>query len=338
MSTTQLSAPKSLNKAYRKVKPVRKDIDVFKANLINLLDKIKEDESEEFHKNLIIEFLKKTYYDPDHYVNTRGREDLVIYNGKTSDTTTGVLIEVKSPTNASEMPSLNKINTKAVQELVLYYLRERITEGNDEVRHLIVTNVHQWYIFDAQVFDKCFAQDSKLVKKFKAFESGTLSDSKTSHFYKEIAKPAIEECKADLIHTYVDLRKYDTPLRNKDLKDDKKLVTLYKLFSPQHLLKQPFANDSNSLDKKFYDELLHIIGLQEEKVKGKKLIKRKKEDKRDSASILENTITKLKTINAVNALPNRMQYGKDVEEQLFNLGLELVITWINRILFLKLLI
>ena len=337
MSISQLSPQKSLNKAYRKVKPVRKDIDAFKVNLIALLDNVKPSESEEFHKNLIIDFLKKTYYDPDHYVNTRGREDLVIHNGKTSTTSTGVLIEAKSPTNTNEMPSDGKVNTKAVQELVLYYLRERITEGNDEVRHLIVTNVYEWYIFDAQIFDKCFAQDTKLVKKFKEFEAGKLSDTKTSHFYKEIAKVAIDKYESELTHTYFDLRKYEKPLRNEDLKDDRKLVTLYKIFSPQHLLKKAFANDSNSLDKKFYDELLHIIGLHEERVKGKKLIKRKPEGKRDNASILENTIAKLKTKNSLNRLPNRMQYGADVEEQLFNLGLELVITWINRILFLKLL-
>ncbi|MDD1415003.1 hypothetical protein MEN41_10270 [Dolichospermum sp. ST_con] len=46
---------------------------------------------------------------------------------------------------------------------------------------------------------------------------------------------------------------------------DHKLISLFKLFSPENLLKLPFANDSNTLDKGFYSELLHIIGLTETK-------------------------------------------------------------------------
>ena len=36
-------------------------------------------------------------------------------------------------------------------------------------------------------------------------------------------------------------------------------------------------------------------------------------------------------------MDNLNQYGQNQEEQLFNVGLELCITWLNRILFLKLL-
>ena len=54
-------------------------------------------------------------------------------------------------------------------------------------------------------------------------------------------------------------------MRNADKKDDNILIALYKLLSPEHLLKLPFVNDSNSLDKTFYAELLHIIGLTETK-------------------------------------------------------------------------
>ena len=59
MSLSPLTAQKSLNKAYRKVKPVPKGIDVFKENMVSLLDKTKVEESVEFHENLIIEFLRK---------------------------------------------------------------------------------------------------------------------------------------------------------------------------------------------------------------------------------------------------------------------------------------
>lgn len=44
---------------------------------------------------------------------------------------------------------------------------------------------------------------------------------------------------------------------------EKRLISLYKFFSLIHLLKEPFANDSNSLNKEFYRELLYILGLEE---------------------------------------------------------------------------
>jgi hypothetical protein len=119
--------------------------------------------------------------------------------------------------------------------------------------------------------------------------------------------------------------------------EDTKLIALYKVLSPPHLLKQSFANDSNSLNREFYSELLHIIGLEEVKEKGKKLIQRKAEGKRDDGSLLENTCNILKTRGRLSALANPQQYGADADEQQFSVALELCITWLNRLLFLKLL-
>ena len=46
--------------------------------------------------------------------------------------------------------------------------------------------------------------------------------------------------------TYFDLRTYEKYVNNTDKEDDTKLIGLYKILSPAHLLKQPFINDSNS--------------------------------------------------------------------------------------------
>lgn len=70
MDLKALRLRKSLNKGFLKVKPNRTDIDLFKGNLIQLLDRKNGTESEELHKNLVIDFLKKTYYDPNHFINT----------------------------------------------------------------------------------------------------------------------------------------------------------------------------------------------------------------------------------------------------------------------------
>lgn len=337
MNTILLEPRKALNKAFLKIKPNRTHIESFKTNLIKILDSINEKESEEFHKNLVIDFLKKTYYDPNYSVNTKGRNDLVIHNGKDAKTNVGVIIEAKSPINKTEMITVANLNGKALQELVLYYMRERITHKNTELKHLVVTNIHEWFVFDAQLFNKLFAENKPFAKQFIDFEEGRLSGKTTDYFYKEIAKPFIEGLQSNIEFAHFDIRKYDKPLRNVDKEDDKLLVALFKLLSPEHLLKLSFANDSNSLDKNFYSELLHIIGLTEVKEGGKKLIERHKQGERNSGSLLENAIEQLDSLDKISRLQNPKQYGDTNEERLFTVALELTITWVNRILFLKLL-
>ena len=337
MNFHKIQPRESLNKAFLKVKPNRNDIENFKKNLQNLIDKINESESEEFHKNLIGDFLKNTYYSNNHFINTKGRNDLVIHNGKDAKTTVGVILEFKKPTNKSEMLKVDNLNTKALQELVLYFLRERLTAKNLEIKYLIATNIYEWFIFDANIFEKAFIENKTLVQQFTDFEAGRLSNKKTDFFYKEIAKPTIDEIADKITFTHLDIRDYQQYLNPGEHPDEHKLISLFKLFSPEHLLKLPFTNDSNTLDKGFYSELLHIIGLVETKEGSKKLIQRKKEPERNVGSLIENAIIQLDSLDKISRLEKPEQFGETYQEQLFNLGLELAITWINRILFLKLL-
>ena len=60
MNLQLLKPKKALNKAYLKIKPIRSEIEAFKENLTALLDNSNEVESEEFHKNLVADFLKRT--------------------------------------------------------------------------------------------------------------------------------------------------------------------------------------------------------------------------------------------------------------------------------------
>ena len=327
----------ALNKAFLKLKPSRSEINEFKANFKRLFILINDNESEEYNKNLISDFLKDTYYKQTYFMNTKERKDLVIHNGAQPNDTVGVIIEAKKFSNKSEMVSKENLNTKALQELVWYFLGERITQKNIEIKHLIITNVYEWFIFDAQVFEKLFAQNKTLVKHYTDFVNGTALGNKTEHFYKEIAQPFIEKLKEELYYTYFNLKDFQSIVENDNSQDDNKLIPLYKILSPQHLLKLPFVNDSNTLDKGFYAELLHIIGLAETKNGGQLLIERLKEGERNEGTMLEETISKLHSLNKIKLLRNASAYGETYEERLFNVALELNITWINRVLFLKLL-
>ena len=171
-------------------------------------------------------------------------------------------------------------------------------------------------------------KNKELVKEYGQFRDKLKDSSKNELFYDEIAKKYIAKVENQIPFVYVNFK-------NKSISDlkQKEIVNIYKLFSDVHLLGKSFGNDSNQLNKAFYNELLHIIGLEEIKESGKKLIQRKKDKERDYASLLENAIFTLEDKDYLRKVKN---VGND-ENKPFNVGLELCLTWVNRILFLKLL-
>ena len=283
---------KSLNKAYRQVSVDKQSFDIFKQQLGMLYEQIAVVDTEEKLKGDLMDFLKLTFYGQKYKVSPNGHIDCAIHLGNSIDTPVGVIFEMKMPTNVSEMVSKDNLNRKALQELLLYYLRERVVKKNIQLKWLIITNIYEYFMFDAQEFERVFYSNKKLLQRFAEFNDGMLTSDKTDFFYKEIAAEAIEAVKATLSYTWFDIRRYKTFL---DKRVDKRLIELYKIFSPEHLLKKRFQHDSNLLNTKFYSELLYIIGLEEveDKDSHKRIIARRNIENRNCASILENTITVL---------------------------------------------
>ncbi len=331
-----LKIGQALNKAYRKQSVTRDEMDRYKAAFVTLLDKM-GDTDEEKQKTYVSQFLRDVFYQ-EYDITPHEYYDLVIRTGKSAKDPIGVLFEVKAPKNKAEMVTKDNLNAKAMYELLLYYLRERVDDGgNNELKHLVITNVQEWYVFDAKLFEKLFYENKALLKEYRSWSTGQKTSGNTSLFYKEIAPKYVAAVADQLEFAWFSINSYEKAIRNTDLADDNKLVALYKLMSPQHLLKQPFANDSNSLDKQFYAELLHIVGLVEFKDKGKKLISRKPQGERNAASLLEMCIRRIEDRNKLPKLTNPGHFGDNDEERVFNVALELCITWMNRVLFLKLL-
>ena len=332
----ELTIAKSLNKAYRQVPVDRPVFDSFKAQLRNYYEQVSVINTEEKIKGDLMDFLKFTFYSQNYKVSPNGDIDCAIHLGVNTTDPVGVIIEVKKPTNVGEMITKEELNRKALQELLLYYLRERYINKNIELKHLVVTNIYEYFVFDAQEFERLFYSNKKLIKRFEEFNDGALTSEKTDFFYKEIAADFIAKVLDQITYTWFDIRKYKPFL---DSGNDKRLIELFKFFSPEHLLKKRFQNDSNTLNTKFYSELLYIIGLEEvvEKDSNKRIITRRKEGERNQASILENTITILDSEDWLDNVKERYSFGKDRQEQLFGVALALTIGWVNRVLFLKLL-
>jgi len=347
MLLTARTPAESLEKTYRLQSANREQVDRFKISYAKLLPLINEKESEENVKDHLMDFLKEVYYKDVHVVAPKGKTDFVIHLGKDATTQAGVLFEVKRPANKGEMVTRQNLNTKAFHELLLYYFQERERAKNSDIRHCVITNVYEWFIFDAALIDRLFYRNAHLAKEYKSWASGQKVSLKNELFYNEIAKPFLAALPDEIPFTYFDIRDYQKNVLDADKSNDKALLSLYKILSPTHLLKLPTATDSNRLNPQFYTELLHIIGLEEVKEGGKKVIRRKEAgngrnaasptSRRDEGSLLENTIVQLDIANKLYHLPDREQYGATPDEQLFSVALELCITWINRILFLKLL-
>lgn len=84
------------------------------------------------------------------------------------------------------------VNTKDRQELLRYYLNERIGLDNKEIRHLVVTDIHVWYIFDAADFERHVYANKKLQQQYTDWREGRIGANVTDWFYREITAPFFE--------------------------------------------------------------------------------------------------------------------------------------------------
>ena len=104
------------------------------------------------------------------------------------------------------MVTKEDINKKALQELLYYYLNERIGKQNTSLKYLIACNTYECFIWNAQLFDKIFYRNKPLLKDYDDFKNGCLSFTGTDKFYSQIAKKYIDEVKDNLDCTYINIQ------------------------------------------------------------------------------------------------------------------------------------
>ncbi|RLA07215.1 MAG: class I SAM-dependent DNA methyltransferase [Gammaproteobacteria bacterium] len=303
---------KVLDPQYYKQEPSPDDFDNFKKAFYDLIKSTKKIAKEDTNKNPLRDFLIEMGYERKNVKFNANYVDLSIHK---DDDVPQVLIECKKLIS-DEIVTTSVLNKKAFHQIILYYLREK-AKNNVFLTNIIITNNVEWFIFKSTDIEK-LCQNKDVTNLFKNYNNKKTSIEKTSGFYNSLSQI--------LTQTPSLLKNLD--FINFSLKDDlsvDELKDIYKTLQPEYLLKTFIINDSNTLNKNFYDELLHIMGLQETKDGGKKVIQRKSEAKRENGSLLENTIIKLKT-----------EHNITDDNKLFEIALELNITWLNRILFLKL--
>ena len=171
--------PKSLSPSLKAFKPTRISFDHFKTKLKEYLDVIDHKESEENLKTHLMKLLQ-SLYGQQHLIEQQERIDFVIrIGGKKSPA--GVLVESKRRSNKADMITASDCNRKAMHELVLYYMRER-TNGNTDIRNLIICSEHEFFIFDAKAFERNFFKNAAFRKNFDDWAAGRKSDTTTDFF------------------------------------------------------------------------------------------------------------------------------------------------------------
>ena len=318
-----LSPSQSIPKAYLRDKPEVQDVVTFKNAMQELLERINPNEHEEFNKNLVAEFFNRSLYRGRNYmVNTYQRTDLAIYTEMgTHNEHPVVLFEFKGPSRP-DMVSKEDLKKKALYELILYYIREEVKNRNTDIKHLVITNCWEYFIFEKKLFYQLFARNQRFVQKVVAADTG---EDKTEYIYNTIIKPEVEKVEHRIQFVYVDLRSFERKIKSEDVIINRSFIALYKLLSPTNLLKLPFTSDHNSLNKNFYGELLYIMGVEEVTDDGVHKIKRL-QNRRQDFSLVEQAYAKLEDYSSLHN-----------DDERFEAALGLVLTWINRVLFLKLL-
>lgn len=235
-----------------------------------------------------------------------------------------VIVEAKLP-HSKEFFSQSKPNCKALHECILYYLRER-KALNSSLKHIIITDFYRFYIFKADLFEELFNKNKYFKEAFENFESkNSLFKGNTDEFYKECEKLLSSEKYLDSITrkdlfdepslkgVFIDIK----PILEQEKPSFSKLKPVFKIFHKDFLLSEFNPNDANSLNNAFYKELLYILGLYESKQNSKLIITKSEESKEEQGTFYTAINSKLK-------------------EENFETILKLLILWLNRILFLKL--
>lgn len=314
MHFTLLNEKDFFNPYYRKKQIMQNEFDIFNKALMQYLERLESSQSENedyLVANALSPFLTMLNFKTHIKTKQKGKSEIDLSISKDEfSKDLEVLIEAKKP-NSKEFITHTKVNSKALHETILYYFRNR--EYSFSLKFIIITDFYKFYIFKISEFEELFYKNPSFKKLFEEFcNPNSLFKGNTEEFYKEVAK-LIENSKENLKGFLIDL----TFLKDKQKSNFKNLASIYKTFHRDFLLNEFNPNDANSLNNAFYKELLYILGLCESKQNSKLIIAKSEESKEEQGTFYTAINSKLK-------------------EENFETILKLLILWLNRILFLKL--
>ncbi len=207
------------------------------------------------------------------------------------------IFECKRLENKMEMLEYANLNKKALGELIVNF--KSLSDKNEIPDWLVASNGKEWFIFSKTPFVR-FWENLKVQNHFGSGlnQLPNLVSESRGDFYSDVS--SFLKNNPEIL---LDFSKYCLYTNEKE--------SIYYFLSPDLFLHEYNPNVGNTLDKQFYKELLYLFGLEEEDNQGRKTI-----------------------------VPNEVKnaFYSQISSQLndFEQSLELIVIWLNRILFLKL--
>ena len=298
---------------YLKKQDLQNEIEDFKKALQLYLKKRDGKGSENNYKGILLSFFEQLNYETQQDVDNGGGENSTTDLALFYENLPQILIETKKPSDKKDdMFSPTNTNCKALHEAILYYLREDKIKQNLKLKFIIITDFYHFYIFDYKEFDRLFKTNSKIKNAFDKYKFNT------PLFYDK-AKEIISTLNNELKGFYLDLSSNSI--------DESTLHTAFKLFHKDFLFSLFSSKDANEINEKFYLNLLKLLGL--------KAVRQSedKENKGDKKIVIKESGEKDTLYYAIKTtLSNKNKLTKDSFEDI----MELIISWLNRILFIKL--
>lgn len=232
------------------------------------------------------------------------------------------IFEVKKWDNKTEMLSPTNINCKALHEAILYYFIARAKL--ERPRFIVITNFYEFYIIRARDFEALFFGNKHFKNLYDAFTKNSIFQGNNKKFYDEAKRILDSKAYLDSITENGKLQNLNAIFVSidSDLKNSKQL---YKIFNERFLCDTFNPNDANILNRRFYNELLYILGLVEHSAEdsqdGITTIIKSKESDQKQGTLYYNIESSLIDSNKPSD---------------FESVISLIILWLNRILFLKL--
>lgn len=207
------------------------------------------------------------------------------------------IFECKRLENKMEMLEYANLNKKALGELIVNF--KSLSDKNEIPDWLVASNGKEWFIFSKTPFVR-FWENLKVQNHFGSGlnQLPNLVSESRGDFYSDVS--SFLKNNPEIL---LDFSKYCLYTNEKE--------SIYYFLSPDLFLHEYNPNVGNTLDKQFYKELLYLFGLKEDENQGKK-------------TIVPNEVTNT--------------FYSQISSQLndFEQSLELIVIWLNRILFLKL--
>ncbi len=235
------------------------------AGMLNKTDQAQSKEADQMEYVLILhEFFEAIFGNKQVGSRSNGsfkHLEVVAYH----DASAKVIGLLVPPDQRISMISRKQLKKEVFFQAIQSYLAEYFLHENQQLNHILITNLLEWYVFDVKDLQKWLCE-------IRSEEGSLWEDLQLSSRQYEDWRAIIEnywsKISEKLPASCVNLYGLHQQLKTPDEAFRERLFGLNKFFSATHLLKIPFQSNRETNAEVFFQELLHLLGVEEVLQKG----------------------------------------------------------------------